>query len=342
MTMADKHHLLWKAVNGGLIFFALSSILLQASGTAPAQHVKTDTGDASFRKTTHTYKTVGKTKIQADVYRAGTTQKKPGVVWIHGGALILGSRSGVHKELLHTCRADDLVLVSIDYRLAPEVKLPAIIEDLDDFWKWVREEGPKLFAIDPNKLVVAGGSAGGYLTMMAGIRCQPPPQALVAYWGYGDVDGPCYVQPSEFYRKQVPLIAREEAYKAVGREVLSGTGPENQKGRGLFYQYLRQNGLWTKEVTGFDPATERAKLDPYCPVRNITSAYPPILMIHGTKDEDVPYEESAAMARELARHKVPHELITIAGAGHGLAGGDKTQVADAHARATAFIRKYLK
>ena len=58
--------------------------------------------------------------------------------------------------------------------------------------------------------------------------------------------------------------------------------------------------------------------------------------------DDVPYEESAAMDKELTRHKVPHELITVRGAGHGLSGGDKKAVADAHAKALAFIRAHLK
>jgi dipeptidyl aminopeptidase/acylaminoacyl peptidase len=44
------------------------------------------------------------------------------------------------------------------------------------------------------------------------------------------------------------------------------------------------------------------------------------------------------MAKALARHKVPHELVTVTGAGHGLSGGDKKLVADAHAKALAFIR----
>jgi dipeptidyl aminopeptidase/acylaminoacyl peptidase len=95
-------------------------------------------------------------------------------------------------------------------------------------------------------------------------------------------------------------------------------------------------------VTGFDPEKDAAKLDCLCPVRNITSKYPPILMIHGTVDTDVPYEKSALMAKELARHKVVHELITVPNAGHGLSGGDPKLVANAHARARDFIRKHLK
>jgi len=46
------------------------------------------------------------------------------------------------------------------------------------------------------------------------------------------------------------------------------------------------------------------------------------------------------MAKELARHEVPYELITVKGAGHGLAGGDKKLVSEAHEKAAAFIRRH--
>src|SRR5262249_37083864 len=136
--------------------------------------------------------------------------------------------------------------------------------------------GSKLFHIDPDKIVVTGGSAGGYLTMMTGICVTPRPRALVAYWGYGDVDGAWYTKPSAYYRQHVPLISKEEAYQAVGGEVLTGTEGNTapQKARGRFYHYLRQNGLWTKVVTGFDPATQRQDLDGYCPVRSLKADFP--------------------------------------------------------------------
>jgi dipeptidyl aminopeptidase/acylaminoacyl peptidase len=124
--------------------------------------------------------------------------------------------------------------------------------------------------------------------------------------------------------------------------VRTGTEGDEQKARGRFYLYLRQNGMWTKELTGFDPDKDRHKLDGYCPVRNVSREYPPTLLLHGTEDTDVPYEQSAAMAKELARHKVPHELITIKGAGHGLSGGDAKLVGEAHEKAAAFICCHLK
>jgi acetyl esterase/lipase len=295
----------------------------------------------SFEKKTYVYKKSGETEVAADVYREADAKPRPVVVWIHGGALIVGSRRDVPGNILDLCRKEGYVLVSIDYRLAPEVKAPDIIVDVKDAFAWIREKGPKLFHADPQRIVVTGGSAGGYLTMMTGICVQPPPRALVAYWGYGDVDGEWYTKPSAFYREKTPLVDKDSALKAVGGPVLTETAGKTSQARGAYYRYLRQNGLWTREVTGFDPA-ERTKLDPYCPVRNITDKYPPILMVHGTKDTDVPYELSANMARELARHRVPHELITVEGGGHGLGGGAPKRIAEAHARALDFIREHLR
>jgi acetyl esterase/lipase len=297
--------------------------------------------DPVIEKKTYAYKTVDGVKAEADVYRTADDKVQPVVVWIHGGALVNGHRGEVPGNLRELCKSEGYTLVSLDYRLAPQVKLPAIIDDIKDAFGWLRDKGPALLHIDPKRIVVTGGSAGGYLTMMTGICVEPKPLALVAYWGYGDVDGDWYVKPSEHYRKQ-PLVSKEEALAGIDKQVVSGAVlPEVRKARGRYYLYLRQNGLWTKEVTGFDPK-ERAKLDPFCPVRNLTKDYPPILMVHGTVDTDVPYELSKAMDDGLEKVGGKHELIKVPGAGHGLAGGDPKQVADAHERALAFIRKQLK
>jgi acetyl esterase/lipase len=260
-----------------------------------------DARDEYTKATTYTYKTVGDLPIKADVYRLAGGDVRPVIVWIHGGALIVGQRGGP----------------SIDYRLAPETKLAGIIDDLRDAIKWVRAKGPDLFKIDPRRVAVIGHSAGGYLTLMSGFITEPRPQALIAFYGYGDVDGDWYAKPDPFYRKTRPLVMKDAAYKAIGmKEIAEG----NVKGRGDFYLYCRQNGLWPKEVVGYDPAKEPRRFDRFCPVRNVTKDYPPTMLLHGDNDTDVPHQLSADMAAELKRVGVEHEFISIKGGGHGFDG----------------------
>lgn len=293
-------------------------------------------------KLTYVYKEKDGVSISADVYRPTGTEDRPVVVWIHGGALIVGSRTQVPKDLLQLCTEERLILVSLDYRLAPEVKLPEIANDITDAFQWIHKQGPKLFHADTQKIVVAGGSAGGFLSMLAGVIVQPRPTALVAYWGYGDIDGQWATHQSEFYRTQTPLVDPQEANSAVHRgAVLTNTdAPAIQASRAKYYRYLRQTGGWSQGVTGIDSVREPEKLALYCPVHRISDAYPPILMIHGTKDTDVPYESSLSMSKELTRHRVTHELVTVPGAEHGLRDGDPQLVAAAHSKAREFILRY--
>ena len=150
---------------------------------------------------TYTYKVAGGCDIKADVYGADST-RKPVLVWVHGGALIMGSRRSPPAEFLAGLLGGGFAVVSIDYRLAPETKLPQIIEDLEDACDWVRVKGPSLFNGDGDRIAVSGGSAGGYLMLMSGVHVKPKLRALVAFWGYGDINGAWYSRPDPFYNKQ--------------------------------------------------------------------------------------------------------------------------------------------
>ena len=292
-------------------------------------------------KQTYTFKAVQNCEIQADVYRVSDDVAHPVIVWIHGGALMMGHRSSIGPEQLERYVSAGYTLVSMDYRLAPETKLKAIIEDVQDAYTWVRERGPELFHIDADRIAVIGHSAGGYLTLMTGFCVNPRPRALVSFYGYGDIAGAWYSRPDPFYCQQ-PSVSEDEAHEAVGGPVVSGTpGPHN---RHRFYLYCRQQGLWPKEVTGHDPDTEPAAFDPFCPIRNVTAEYPPTLLLHGDRDTDVPYEQSVVMAEELARVGVEHELITISDGGHGFdgAGMKEPVVAEAFERVLAFLKHHME
>src|SRR6516162_1669907 len=78
-------------------------------------------------KETFTYKQVRDVQIKADVYRPVGEGSHPVIVWIHGGGLIFGSRTMLPADERDEFLRSGYIVVSIDYRLAPETKLPAIL-----------------------------------------------------------------------------------------------------------------------------------------------------------------------------------------------------------------------
>jgi acetyl esterase/lipase len=293
---------------------------------------------ASAEPQTFVYKEVPGCEIKADVYGAGSSASKPLAVWIHGGALIMGSRKlSPDAPVLRSLLEAGFTVISIDYRLAPETKLPGIIEDVQDAFRWMRAHAKEL-RVEADRVVVCGGSAGGYLTLMTGFSITPRPAALVSYWGYGDIVGPWYSRPDPFYLKQ-PAVSREEALASVGAGPIAEPPPGNTRGR--FYLYCRQQGLWPKEVAGRDPVQEDRWFGRYCPIRNVTRQYPPTMLVHGTADTDVPYEQSKLMAERLAEAGVEHKLVTVPEGAHGIGnipGNERDRI---YRDAAQFLRSHV-
>jgi acetyl esterase/lipase len=283
---------------------------------------------------TFTYKTAGGCEIKLDAFGSDPNVRKPVIVHIHGGALMMGSRRGAPKWLNPQ---GDHVIISIDYRLAPETKVLEIIEDVQDAFRWIHRKGPQLLNIDPEKLVVEGESAGGYLTFMTGYCIKPRPKALISISGYGDIVKPWISAPSEHYVQQ-PRVSKEEADASVGSACLT----DGRGTRGKFYLYCRQNGIWPQEVSGHNPATEPRWFDRYCPVRNVSAKYPPTVLIHGTADTEVAYEASDEMDKALTQFKVPHKFITIPGGQHVLGGSTDSEKAAIYEQALAFVKEHVR
>jgi acetyl esterase/lipase len=271
-----------------------------------------------LRARTKTYKTAHGCPIRLDVYPLDGVASSPILVYIHGGALIWGSRAGLvaggARLLTELCAQAGYTQVSIDYRLAPETKLARIVEDVRDAWRWVHHELPRLFDVDTKRIAVLGRSAGGYLALMTGFCVEPRPRALVSIYGYGDITNAWCTRPSAFYLKQ-PLLSADEAGQVGGSSTLSEAKDSQERWR--FYVHCRQQGLWCQTVTGVDPGSNPAALRAYRPICNLSPAYPPTLLIHGTDDTDVPYQESVRMFEALRVRGLEAELVTIAQGEHG-------------------------
>ncbi|MFH1568101.1 MAG: alpha/beta hydrolase fold domain-containing protein, partial [Gemmatimonadota bacterium] len=258
----------------------------------------------------------------------------------HGGALIMGHREWVDGRLLGQLLDAGYAVVSIDYRLAPETRLAVLIEDIEDAYDWVRREGPGLFGADPSRMAVMGSSAGGYLTLTAGFRCRPRPAALVSFFGYGDLIGPWYSEPSPHACHHQATMSEDEA-RALARGPAVADDRQRRGHGHAFYQRCRQLGAWPQAVSGWDPRAQAEAFHPYMPVVNVDAGYPPTLLVHGTADTDVPYAQSVLMAQALRQAGVAHELVTVEGGEHGLGGGPQEQIDTAYQRAFDFIDHHL-
>lgn len=253
------------------------------------------------------FKTVGKLQIACSVHMAAAAFG-PVAVHIHGGALIGGDRKGLPAFEIRQLRQAGFSVVSVDYRLAPETPLEQIIRDIEDALAWVRGEGARVFGWDPGRVGVFGGSAGGYLTLMTGTFAHKP-KALVSLYGYGDILGDWYCRPDAFYLRQ-HTVSKADAFSLVGQK-------ERTKGwRGNFYLYSRQTGTWPSLVSGWDQSKERERFLPYCPALAAAKGYPPTLLLHGTADTDVPFEQSVQMQKALQALGTEARLVALEGWPH--------------------------
>jgi acetyl esterase/lipase len=278
--------------------------------------------------------------IRADVYREPGVDERPAVVFIHGGALINGNREWIPDWLVSAARDVGFVLVSLDYRLAPETKLPEVVGDVVDAFRWLREDGPHRFGVDPERVAVVGESAGGYLTLSMGFLVDPRPSALVSFWGYGDLIGEWYSRPSPHPCHHRVRLSPEEAYAQVWGPPIADDRDRRGDG-GAFYQFCRQHGIWPTAVSGWDPEHDADAFRAFMPLANVTKSYPPTLLVHGDRDTDVPVEQSMLMAAELDRHGVEQRLLVVAGAEHGLEGVAQSRIDAVEREAARFLKHHL-
>lgn len=115
------------------------------------------TRDISYSAKTDTYSVE---RLKLDVSYPDSTQGAPVVVWFHGGGLEGGS-----KELPSAITDKGYVVVGVNYRLLPHVRVTDIIDDAAEAVAWAMNHAAD-YGGDPAKTVVSGHSAGGYLSMM--------------------------------------------------------------------------------------------------------------------------------------------------------------------------------
>lgn len=245
--------------------------------------------------------------LQLNLARPTGAGPYPAILCIHGGGFRAGTRQG-YDGMIKKLAQNGYVAATVTYRLAPKYQFPAAIHDVKAAVRWLRANASK-YHVDPQRIGVTGGSAGGHLAQFLGVT-----GGVAQFEGDGGNPGQCsrvtcvvnYYGPSDFtqsYGKSVDAA-----------EVLP-----------LFL--------------GGNLEQARARHIQASPLYWVTPESAPTLCIHGTKDNYVAYEQATWLVDRLKACAVEAELLTIEGAGHGFRGDDATR---ADAAMLAFFDRHLK
>ncbi len=254
------------------------------------------------------YKTVSGHEIHANLFLPKDTEGPfPTVVYFHGGFFIWGNRDhALSNEFRQSLLSHKIAVVSADYRLAPETKLDGIMEDASDLLRWLRSAGSKDFDLDPNKIAVAGSSAGGYLALTTGFDPECSPNAIITI-----SVSPGFTDPGSM--GDVSILDEPGPYDVVGDSMISyGDYKERRK----LMRFLAKNKLFLYSIFGFDPSEEPDALKKFRLQENIHSDFPPTLLIHARNDRAIPMDHVERLHRIMKEKGCASELHIVEN-GHG-------------------------
>ena len=235
----------------------------------------------------------------------------PLVAFIHGGGWRNGDkRSGLHRVAAFV-ESGEFVGASIGYRLSSEAIWPAQIHDCKAAIRWLRAHADE-FGFDPDRIAVMGSSAGGHLVAMLGTS--------------GNV------------KKLEGNLGKHQDVSSRVNCVIDEFGPTNFLTMNDFpgkMDHLAKDSpeskLLGRQITEVPELVREAS-----PITHVTKDDPPILILHGTKDPLVPYQQSVTFAEALRKAGVTVTLQKIENGEHG--GFNNEEV---NGRTKAFLQKYL-
>ena len=215
----------------------------------------------------------------------------PAAILIHGGGFDQGSKSTNVRPLFEPLANAGFAWFSVDYRLAPAAHFPQSIEDVFSAIRWVKANAAA-YRVDVSRIALIGESAGGFLVNYAGTHETQDTKVAAVVDFYGPID---YGQLAEARRDHPERFNME----SLNKHAANGGG-------------IHFFGVEQLDAAGL------AKLRTFSPLAAVHHGMPPFLCIHGTKDDQVPYEQSPELCDAMRKVGAACELITIEGGGHGM------------------------
>ena len=239
--------------------------------------------------------------LKADVYLPTGEGPFPGVLVVHGGAWRMGNRAQLSMQAQGLAR-HGFTAVAISYRLAPEHKFPAQIEDCREAVRWMRTEAEKL-KLDPERIGGFGYSAGAQLVSLLG------------------------TQPVEDRVDQQP---KENQPSTRLQAVACGGAP-------CEFRVLPRDESFLSFWLGGTPGEVPDQYRRASPAAFVSADDPPMFFFHAEKDSLVPIDSPKHMVKQLTDAGVEAELYVVPDASHVFAAMDR----EALKRSLAFLVEHL-
>ena len=248
-----------------------------------------------------TYGTAAGEELKLDLSVPEGAGTFPVCILVHGGGFERGDKQKQPKHWFAPLSEAGYAWVSINYRLAPAHKYPGSVEDVETAIRWVKARANE-HRFDSSRIVLIGESAGGYLVNKVGTMNQEDTRVAAVVSFYGAAD----------------LLFRLKSSNGKPSITFSN-----------YFGVSEDNKATRKFLVEASPAT------------HVRPGLPPFLLIHGNKDETVPYEQSVNFFAKLKAAGVPAEFITIEGGGHGMSSWSKLN-SDYATQLVVWLNKTLK
>ncbi|MCU1260789.1 MAG: Alpha/beta hydrolase fold-3 domain protein [Bryobacterales bacterium] len=253
------------------------------------------------------YTSIPHGKLAMDVVRPKAPGAYPGVVMIHGGGFSGGKREDYLPMAIRLAQ-NGYVAATVDYRLTPMFQFPLPLDDVKASVRFLRANANK-FQVDKQHMAAIGVSAGATWSQFLAITRNMP-----RFEGAG-----AHREDSSSVDCAISYYGRSDMRRA--------------------YEGSRNAAEALPALLGGDRMNALDAHFRGSPLNWITPESAPILAIHGTRDQNVPFEQSVWLVERMRSMGVEAELETIPEAGHGFKGADDER---AFARTLDFLNRHTK
>jgi len=233
---------------------------------------------------------VGERSLKLNLYLPHRRNARvPLIVWVHGGAWRSGSREDMPLGKLV---ADGYAVASVDYRLSTEAKFPAQIHDLKAAIRFLRGHGGE-WKLPARDILIAGDSAGGHLAALVGVSK-----------GNKELEGE---------------LGNDRQQSSDVQGIISFYGGANLT---TILQQSTPHGLSVRApalqlLLGDMPTNAPALARLASPVFHVDKGAPPLLLLHGDQDSQMPVNQALELLGAYQNVKAPVQLEIVHGAAHG-------------------------